>query len=703
MSDVKLYLSPEGNDQYSGTTVSESKATIAGVMSELREMKPETSVTVIVKGGYYHLDEPVILRPENNINVTFQAAQDETPVFTRAIKIKNWQECQINGLEAFCANLSDLIQADYELESLYVNRKRKKIASFPKNGEYYRPAEPDYEITDELFNGSDYFRPATDDFNQEWQSPKDIRVRVINRWMDALLPVDRFDPATGNLHCTKYATFELDPKITEYALENVREALLEPGEWYYDQSGQIVYYLPEEGQSIDNINAVIPARGSLLRLEGDPINGKYIENINFIGLQFEFAGGMRPLVDYNYDFCDNQPREIRNYGLRKTWGKRAQQLEKVGSSPQAAVNVPGIIFLRGAKNCRFSNCTIAHCSWYGLEISSGCENITVNHCSFYDLGGGGVKIGGGNSATETPLELTSRCIITDNHISHCGLDHYAAIGIILFNTFGNLVEHNHIHDLYYSGISSGWIWGYGDSVSRENRIGYNHIHDLGKGVLSDMGGIYLLGIQPGTRVYNNLIHDVKCRYYGGWGLYTDEGSAHVVLEKNACLNCSCEGYHQHYGRENIVRFNVFAYGGEFGMAISIGTEQDRGYTWPGDNYAKNMMFCNNVIIAKPGLPFFKTYRGGIDPDQFYSESNCLYSLSNNYDSFFYYQDKDNERTGTLNQWQEEMRHDLCSVIGEPGFVDIDNFDFNLKPDALLHKINFPELDFSTTGPRVIDA
>ena len=98
-----------------------------------------------------------------------------------------------------------------------------------------------------------------------------------------------------------------------------------------------------------------------------------------------------------------------------------------------------------------------------------------------------------------------------------GRGYPGCVAILLQHAAHNVVAHNEVCDFYYSAVSVGWVWDYHPSVSVGNVVEGNHLHHLGQGELNDMGGVYLLGIAPGTVVRRNHIHDVRCRNYGGWG------------------------------------------------------------------------------------------------------------------------------------------------------------------------------------------
>jgi len=120
----------------------------------------------------------------------------------------------------------------------------------------------------------------------------------------------------------------------------------------------------------------------------------------------------------------------------------------------------------------------------------------------------------------------------------------------------NTVAHNHIHHGYYTGVSVGWVWHYQRSVSQGNRIEFNHIHDIGQGLLSDMGGIYTLGVSPGTVIRNNLIHDVDANQYGGWDICHDQASSYLLVESNVVYRTKFAAFNIHFSKEVTVRNNI---------------------------------------------------------------------------------------------------------------------------------------------------
>jgi parallel beta helix pectate lyase-like protein len=236
------------------------------------------------------------------------------------------------------------------------------------------------------------------------------------------------------------------------------------------------------------------------------------------------------------------------------------------------------------------------------------------------------------------------------------------------------------------------VWGYGPSPSSGNQIVGNHIHDLGQGLLNDMGGVYLLGVAPGTVVRGNLIHDVSCANYGGWGIYLDEGSSHVVVEGNVCHDLSSQCFHVHYGRENLVRHNVFAYGRQGGIAVTR-PEEHVAFT-----FERNIVLCDGGVPAFSGVPG----KGDVRAYGLVSDLNVFWDLGGPVRVAGNGKKDADMRWSVVELLDDDWRalgHDRHSVVADPLFADAAGRDFGLPADSPAFGVGFVAPDVSTAGPR----
>ena len=279
------------------------------------------------------------------------------------------------------------------------------------------------------------------------------------------------------------------------------------------------------------------------------------------------------------------------------------------------------------------------------------------------------------------VSRTHNIEISDNLIERCGRRYLSACGILVKNSFNCKITHNHITDLFYTGISVGWTWGYKPNVSRDNLISKNHIHNIGQGVLSDMGGIYLLGAQPGTVVSYNLIHDVKSLEYGGWAIYNDEGSSGITVENNVCYDVSENCYHMNYGTSNLIRNNIFAKAGCEIMRVTL-PEKHLGN-----------IYENNIIYTS-GVPVHRFEKPQLDDPNFICRNNLIFDSERKENVVYINEDGFRNISEIKEKGMEEG-----SVVADPLFRDPENGDFALSENSPAFSVGFVGFDISDVGIR----
>lgn len=531
----------------------------------------DDSIVIQLEANDYYLSEPLVISDAFSGQIIIQGDSKNKPHLIGGFPLTGWEK--IGGGLWRCK----LPSGFPEFEQLYVNGHAATMARTPNRGVLQIK---DLSLTK---RGKDnhyslFFSEYDSSLLDSICESEHPLITVFRKWTHSrqrILSIDKLNHGLSfkGIDYPSYNPLSLQNTVI---LSRFRSALDEPGEWLPDEDGY-VYYYPLDGEQIENCHFFVPKLEHLVQIKGT--KKTRIGSIIFKNVVFEVTGRLMPDSGY-------EPGQA-------------------SSSLSAAIEVDF------ADNVSFIDCEIRNTANYGLWLREQCFNGLVSGCYFHDLGGGAIKIGKPQKDSDL-IQVTSGIVIDNNIIRKYGIEMPNSVGILLLNASNNKVTHNDISKGFYSGISIGWTWGYGNSPSTHNEVAYNHVWDIGTGLLSDLGAIYTLGDATGTTIHHNRIHNVISFDFRGWGIYADEGTKNIRIENNLVFNCTSGGFHQNYGSGNIVSNNIFANG----LKSQITMSSVKGET--------PLLFSNNIILIKEGDLFSGN---GFGAQNIILSRNCYWSIS----------------------------------------------------------------------------
>jgi parallel beta-helix repeat protein len=629
-----FHVATNGSDNAPGTLAAPFRSPAAAVKAARSQRTTADDISIFLHNGRFALSEPLKLSAIDS-RTTIAAFENDKPVLSGGRRITGWKKVRDNLWQA---EVVDVRAGQWYFRQLFINGQRATRARTPNEGTFFRMQGARFS------DKPARFRFKRGDVKPEWASDPDTEVIGLEKWTVFRQHIAGVLMESNVVQLAGNAAPHTHEEGAQYFIENTADSLDAPGEWHLDRKTGVVSYLAKPGEDLSKAEVIAPVLEELLIIEGDPTAKKPAEHITFRGLTFshtDWTLGTNGYVD-----------------------------------TQAAVAKRGTLRAEFAHNIAIEDCTFAQLAGYAVELGRGAQNCRVVGNEMTDLGAGGVRVGETVVRTNE-LDAAHHNVITDNHIHNVGVVFPPAVGVLILQSAHNRVAYNHIHDLFYTAVSVGWTWGYRDSPCHDNVIEFNHMHDIGKFLLSDMGAVYTLGPQRGTVVRNNLIHDVNAFTYGGWGLYTDEGSTGIVLENNIVYRCKSAGFHQHYGRENVIRNNIFAFNKESQLMRSREEEHVSFY------------FTNNIVLFDSGNLLGSTWKN----DHFVVDRNLYWDerASTNLAKLKF-------GAASVAQWHTRG-HDTNSVIADPLFTDSRKGDFHLADKSPVLSLGFKPIDLSGVGVR----
>jgi chitodextrinase len=545
---VKIYVSPtKGYDNGPGTqdrpfrTLDEARNRVQAINHNM-----QSDIDVELLGGTYTLASTFTLTNAdsgtNGHRVVYEAAPGANPVISGGATVTGWTAADSTGA-VYKTHLG------FDTRQLYVNGELETRARGADNPPGFTKTATGYTITDTSMD--------------TWKNQSDIEVVSRWGWMEYRCPVQSIVGTTMTMQqpCFHNANLHQGEEIQNPTwLENARELLTTPGEWYLDQSTNELYYMPKAGQNMATATVTVPRVQDLIDLNGSI--SQPVSNVSFRGLTFSYSTWLAPsspdgLVEGQAGFRIVGSNNPTFDSTRLNW-----------------VKTPGAVNVSYGHSITFDENTFTHLGAVGLNLNTGTQGTRIEGNTFKEIAATGIQVGGTEVIDAHPTDtrsITKDNTVDNNVVTNVADQYNGSLGVFAGYTDHTVITHNKVYDLPYSGISVGWGWGLTDqggdtnypgnsgvpvydtpTTSRDNIVTDNQVSDIMQHQ-ADGGAIYTLSANPGGIVAGNYISNVPLPAYGA--IYQDEGSRYWTTTGNALCNIAYQWLLMNHGMDNAATNN----------------------------------------------------------------------------------------------------------------------------------------------------
>lgn len=530
-----FHVSPSGDDANPGT-VERPLATLAAAQRAVRPHAGREAVTVLLHGGPHYLPETVRFGAGDSgaegAPVVYAAAPGERPIISGGVRLAPEWEPFADGIWRARLPISSIRNPNSELslDQIFVNGERQPMARYPN-----------YDPGARQFNGSaaDAIAPGR---VARWADPAGGYIHAMHKalWGDMHWRI-RGKKTDGALDYEGgWQNNRPSPMHPEFRfVENIREELDAPGEWFHDAREGCLYLYPPPG--VDLKTATIEAVRLRHLIEFHGTEKEPVRHIILRGLTFRHAART---------FMDN-----REPLLRSDW----------------TTHRGGAVFLEGAEDAAIEDCDFDQVGGNAIFVSRYNRRVAVRGCLIREAGANGVAFVGDPGAVRGALfhyddkfdyasldrtpgpiggNFPADCVVEDCLITRSGRFEKQTAPVQISMARRIAVRHCSLYDVPRAGINIGdGCWGghliescdifdtvmeTGDHGSfnswGRDRYWSRDVREVDKWVAADPALPCLDMVEP------TILRNSRWRCDHGWDIDLDDGSSNYQIYNNLLLH-----------------------------------------------------------------------------------------------------------------------------------------------------------------------